>query len=498
MKPIENIAIVGGGTAGWIAAAILSNQFSKGECRIELVESDQIGTIGVGESTIPPFMELLANLGIDEKDFIRKTQASFKLGISFENWRTGSDKYFHPFGVITAGMNEYNFYQLWLKSNMLGEARQLQDYSPSSMMASQNKFILPQLVTGTPLADTRYALHLDASLVTKYLKEYAMARGVVRTEGKVISVSQTKSGDIASVELESGERIPAEFFIDCTGFNSLILDKTLKVEYEDWTHYLPCDRAVTVQTTSEGPTPPYTRAIAKDAGWMWKIPLQKRTGNGYVYSSRFCSDDQAKQTLLEGVSGQALIEPRVIPFKTGKRKQIWHKNCLGLGLAAGFIEPLESTALHLVVRGMFYLMRSFPDTSCSPILQAEYNRRVQMDYEEIRDFIVLHYCLTERDDTAFWRYCRDITLPDSLQYSLDFFKENGGIPEGVDLLFAPISWRSVCEGLGVRPRRPSPLIDEFDYSKAVATIDSFKVAMDTMIQRLPSHDRFIQDNCAVD
>lgn len=495
MKPIKKIAIVGGGSAGWIAAAILANQFKKQECRVELVESDQIGTIGVGESTIPPFLDLIKNLGIDERDFIKNTQASFKLGISFENWKTGADTYFHPFGAITAGMDEYNFYQLWLKSIQNGDNAELQDFSVSSVMAKHHRFVMPHLVSDTPLAETRYALHLDAALVTKYLQRYAIDRGVVRIEGKVVEVQQHTDGAIAAVMLESGEKISADFFIDCTGFRSLLLDRTLQVEYEDWSEYLPCDRAVTIQTENSGQVPPYTRAIAQDAGWMWKIPLQKRTGNGYVYASQYCSDDEALATLQKNIDGNALTEPRVIPFKTGKRKQVWHKNCLGLGLAAGFIEPLESTALHLVVRGMFYLMRSFPTTECSEVLRREYNRRVQLDYEEIRDFIVLHYCITQREDTEFWSYCKNMTIPSSLQTTLDYFNVYGSIPESIDPLFAPVSWRSVCEGMGVRPKGPSPLVDEFDYEKAMKVFGDFRMVINEMVQRLPTHDRFITDNC---
>ncbi len=495
MNPIKKIVIVGGGSSGWIAAAILANEFRNQKVHIELIESDEIGTIGVGESTIPPFLELLTSLNIDEKDFIQKTQASFKLGIQFANWRVKDESYFHPFGSISAGMTEFLFYHSWLKGKINGESFGLQDFSPSSIMAKHGRFFLPQSAGKTPVNEARYALHLDAKLAALYLREYAEALGVIRTEGKVIQVIKKADEFIEKVCLGSGRELSADFFIDCSGFHALIIEKTLAVSYCDWTNYLPCNRAVAVQTENIGDTLPYTRATARDHGWTWRIPLQYRTGNGYVYASNFCSDDEAVNTLLNVVEGDLLTEPRVIPFRTGVRDEIWKGNCLSLGLASGFIEPLESTAIHLVVRGMVHFMRQFPDADCDRALIKEYNRRMKMDYEEIRDFIVLHYCLTERDDTPFWRWCKNMELPPSLRETIELFKTQGGLPEAIDPLFSPVSWRSVCEGMGLRPVKYSSLINGLNFSDTCKHLNSYIETTNTFVKQLPTHDQFIQKNC---
>lgn len=502
MKPLQKILIVGGGTSGWIAASILAKHLAKTDgspssVQIQLVESEEIGTIGVGESTIPPFLEMLKTLEINEQEFIKYTQASFKLGIQFTDWRVKGESYFHPFGTISAGMKEYTFYQMWLKSFYQVDHFELQDFSPCYLMAKHGRFYLPQLADKTAIGEARYALHLDAKLVAEYLRNYAEARGVVRTEGKVMNVEQRDDGGIAKVILRNGDEIVADFFIDCSGFHALLIEKTLGSSYCDWTHYLPCDRAVAVQTENVGDTTPYTRATARDHGWTWRIPLQRRTGNGYVYASQFCSDDEAVNTLLSVVDGKTLIEPRIIPFKTGVRTELWKKNCLAIGLASGFIEPLESTAIHLVVRGVIHFMRNFPDKDCDKALIHQYNRRMTMEYEEIRDFIVLHYCLSEREDTPFWRWCKNMELPPSLQEMIDYFKVQGGLPEMVDPLFHPVSWRSVCEGMGLRPLKYSSLIEEMDYTTVRLRLIEYAERMENFVKKLPSHDRFIQEYCSV-
>ncbi|WP_416305328.1 tryptophan halogenase family protein [Neptunicella sp. SCSIO 80796] len=494
MQTITRYVIVGGGTTGWIAASILANQFRHQPVSIELIESEQIGTIGVGESTIPPFLELLRQLDIDEVDFIRKTQASFKLGIEFVDWRVKGESYFHPFGAITAGMDEYSFYQLWVKKHAQPHIGALQDFSVNSEMAKQHKFFLPQHQGQTPLTEARYALHLDASLVANYLREYAEQAGVKRIEGKITQVQQ-QDGHIQSVTLHNARQISGEFFIDCSGFNALLIGQSLEVDYLDWSAYLPCDRAVVAQTASTGQIIPNTRATASDAGWIWRIPLQSRVGNGYVYSSQFCSDEQAHQRLLQHLQGAPLTEPRVLHFKTGVRAKTWTGNCLSLGLAAGFIEPLESTAIHLVVRGMIHFMRNLPGMDCHSSLRSEFNRRMCMDYEEIRDFIVLHYCLTERQDTAFWQYCRQMALPDSLLHTLNYFKASGSLPEMLDPLFSPVSWRSVCEGMGVRPARHSVLVDELDTPKLDEHLRHYVESLQRFVSQLPTHGDFIKQHC---
>ncbi|MDN4501166.1 tryptophan 7-halogenase [Alteromonadaceae bacterium BrNp21-10] len=494
MNSISKYVIVGGGTTGWIAACVLANQFRDQACSIQLIESDQIGTIGVGESTIPPFLELLQSLNIDEVDFIKKTQASFKLGIEFNDWRVKGESYFHPFGSITAGMDEYSFYQLWLKKQRQNNLPGLQSFSINSVMAQQQKFFMPQQGQ-TPLADSRYALHLDATLVAKYLKNYALEAGVVRTEGKLVDVYQANK-HITKVTLDNGAEIRGDFFIDCTGFNALLIDKHMGVKYIDWSQYLPCDRAVVAQTKGPTEITPNTKASASDAGWIWRIPLQTRVGNGYVYASEYCTDEEAKATLLAQLDGELLTEPRVIHFKTGMREQVWQGNCLSLGLASGFIEPLESTAIHLVVRGMVHFMRNLPNKKCQAALRNEFNRRIRMDYEEIRDFIVLHYCLTQREDTPFWRYCKSMALPDSLQHTLDYFKASGSLPEQMDPLFSPVSWRSVCEGMGFSPESHSPLVNSQDNHQLTEQLQDYAESLTNFVEQLPSHTDFIQHHCA--
>ncbi len=495
MHALKKIVIVGGGSSGWISAAILASKLKPELCSIELIESEEIGTIGVGESTIPLFVDLLKQLDIDEVDFIKQVQASFKLGIEFIDWKQKGESYFHPFGIIGPGMDLHQFHQAWLKSKQQGSPYELQEFSACNIMAKHRRFFPPKSAIKTPIGDAAYALHLDARLVAEYLRNYAEARGVIRTEGMVVQVLQKDNGHIEKVILKNGTAVTGDFFIDCTGFKALLIEKTLGVGYHDWSHYLPCDRAVAVQTKNKGATVPFTRATARDSGWTWRIPLQHRTGNGYVYSSKFCSDEEAKATLLSVIDGELLTEPRVIPFLTGIRKQIWNKNCLSVGLAAGFIEPLESTAIHLVMRGVNMFLRFLPDQDCDQALMGEYNRRMTMDYEEIRDFIVLHYCLTQREDTAFWRHCKHMEIPPSLTTTINLFKSQGDLPKGVDLLFHDISWWSVCEGMGLRPAKYNSLVDNLDYDATQSLFKMFTEKLDELVQKLPTHDDFLRDNC---
>ena len=495
MDPLKKIVIVGGGTAGWIAAAALSHQLKPDVCQVELVESDEIGTIGVGESTIPPFIALIRNLGIDEAEFIRHTQASFKLGIYFSNWKQKDETYFHPFGVIGRRFDIHEFYQGWLKAKFHGSPHELQDFSPCHVMAKYGRFFPPEQAQKTPIGGAAYALHIDAKLAADYLRQYAEKRGVTRTEGMVEQVVRDERGFISHLVLRDGREIQGDFFIDCTGFRALLIEKSLGVGYTDWSNYLPCDRAIAVQTENQGDTVPYTRATARDAGWTWRIPLQHRTGNGYVYSSKFCSDDEARTTLLNAIDGEMLTEPRVIPFITGVRNEIWKNNCLSLGLASGFIEPLESTAIHLVARGIDFFLRFFPDRECLPALINEYNRRMTQDYEEIRDFIVLHYCTTQREDTAFWRWCKNMELPPSLRERIELFKSHGILREGVDELFHGASWQSVFEGMGIRPQNYCPRIDNLDFDLIQSTLAQAVSSIDTVVKKLPTHDDFLREHC---
>lgn len=493
MKSIQRIVILGGGTAGWLAAAMLSHHFRRELCRVELVESETVGTIGIGESTVPPFVGLIRRLGIDERDFVRATQATYKLGIKFVDWRHRDGRYFHPFGVLGGRIGSHDFYQCWLKARSLGETAGLQDFSPCSVMAENGRFYPPGRAWNTPIGGANYALHVDAGEVARYLRGYAEARGVVRTEGEVVRAHRRADGFIESLELADGRRLAGDFFIDCSGFRALLIGGTLGVGFNDWSDYLPCDRAVAVKTRRTEPAPPYTLATARRAGWTWRIPLRHTVGHGYVYAGRFSSDAQARSTLLQALEGSPpLDEPRLIPFMTGHRREIWAKNCLALGLASGFVEPLESTSIHMIGRGMDFFLRYFPDRDCDPALIREYNRRVIADYEEVRDFILLHYCTTAREDSPFWRWCRQITLPDSLRERIELFRSHGALRDGVDELFRATSWQSVFEGMGIRPGKYCPRVDHLEPEQIRAGLQTARAAIRGMVRSLPSHDEYLR------
>jgi tryptophan halogenase len=495
-QPIQQFVIVGGGTAGWIAAATLANIFKGKDVAIKLIESAEIGIIGVGEATIPPFLATLHSLGLDEAEFIKATQGSFKLGIRFEDWHQLGEHYFHPFGTLGRSIDGHEFFQCWLKAQAEGDNTPLMAHSPESVLSDHGKFFLPHKAMGTALAGTHYALHLDSTLVGQYLRTFAEKLGVVRVEGHVESVQQTPEGDIAAVVLKDGQRIDGEFFIDCSGFRGLLIEQALHTGYDDWSAYLPCNRAVTVQTKNIAAPTPYTTSTAKEAGWIWRIPLQHRTGNGYVFCDKFCSDEEATATLLAAVEGEQITAPRIIPFVTGIRKQAWNRNCLALGLAQGFLEPLESTAIHLVSKTLALFVRMFPDRNCNPVLRTEFNRRVRADYEEIRDFLVLHYCTTERNDSPFWRWCQtEMTVAPSLQRKLEFFRAAGGLIPGTEELFQPTSWYAVFAGMGQMPASYNPTVDALDYPKLAMSMQRGKDAILAAALKQPDHADFIAEFC---
>lgn len=498
MNSIKKIVILGGGTSGWMAASMLAAHLKRELCEIELVESDDIGSIGVGESTIPPVVRLINSLGIDEQEFIRETQACYKLGIKFVDWRERNQSYFHPYGVIGKRIGTQDFYQCWLKSTMEGERYDLQDFSPCSVMAANERFFLPSQAMNTPIGGAGYAVHLDAKLVAKYLRNYSEQRGVVRSEGNCANVLRKENGFIEAIELADGRKIQGDFFIDCSGFKGLLIDKAMGVEFEDWSNYLPCDRAIVVKTQVAGSRVPYTTATARKAGWAWRIPLRNGTGHGYVYSSKFCSDADAKTTLFRHLDAPRINDPRVISFATGRRKEFWKHNCLALGLAAGFVEPLESTAIHLMARGMDFFLRYFPDAECDTTLQREYNRRMAADYEEVRDFIVLHYCTTQREDSEFWRWCKNMELPETLQERIELFKGHGILREGNDELFRSTSWQSVFEGMGIRPQKYCPRVDNLDYEQISETLKVASSAILNMVKNLPTHDDYLVQHYGVE
>lgn len=505
-KSLKSICIVGGGTAGWMAATLLTTALRGSGIQITVVESADIATIGVGESTVPSMMDFLQACQINLKEFIQATSASFKLGIRFDDWSAPGSRYFHPFGRVGKDINGFDFYQAWLKSVADGETTRWLDHSPSAIMAEQERFMLrpplspySQSQNGQPenwvLSSYAHALHLDAVQVGHYLRELAVKRGVTRIAATVNKVIVDEMAFIRTLALDNGGLVSSDFFIDCTGFTGLLIAQTLQVGYEDWSDYLPCNRAVAVQTENVGNPVPYTIATALEAGWSWKIPLQHRTGNGYVFSSRFCSDDNAVATLLNRLNGNMLNEPRIIPFVTGKRHKIWHNNCLALGLAAGFLEPLESTAIHLVYKTLVHFIKHFPDRDFDSDSEHAFNQKIDVDYQEIRDFIVLHYCTSARVDSEFWRWCQNMPVPASLAEKLALFRKRGQIEHVPGQFFTSDSWCSILEGMNIRPQKYHPLLDAFNQQSLASTLtENVRIIRETVL-KMPGHHDYIQAHC---
>jgi tryptophan halogenase len=493
---IKTIYIVGGGTAGWMAATLLSTALRGNNIQVAVIESPDIATIGVGESTVPSMMDFLQASQINLKEFIQATSATFKLGIRFDDWLTPGKSYFHPFGKVGKDINGFDFYQTWLKSLADGQTTRWVDHSPSAIMAENERFMLrPSQNTDWVLSSYAHSLHLDAIQVARYLRDLCHKRGVTRIESTVKNVIVDQKKFIKSLELDNGSTVSSDFFIDCTGFTGLLIDKALKVGYEDWSDYLPCNRAVTVQTEHVSNPVPYTIATAQEAGWSWKIPLQHRTGNGYVFSSQFCSDEQAIETLLNSVSGKLINEPKIIPFVTGKRKKIWHNNCLALGLAAGFVEPLESTAIHLVYKTLVHFIKHFPDSDFDSHNEQTFNQKIDADYQEIRDFIILHYCTSERDDSDFWRWCQNMPVPESLSGKIRLFRERGNLEHTQGQFFTSDSWCSILEGMNIRPQKYHPLIDGFDSQGLANTLNKNVENIRSTVLKMPIHYDYIQAHC---
>jgi tryptophan halogenase len=498
---LKSICIVGGGTSGWMAATLLSTVLRGSSIKITVIESADIASIGVGESTVPSMMEFVQTCQINLKEFIQATSATFKLGIRFDDWFAQGENYFHPFGRVGKDVNGFDFYQVWLKSLADGQTASWLDYSPSAIMAKHQRFMLrPQhLQSGQAenwvLSSYAHALHLDAVQVARYLRELCQKRGVTRIEATVNKVIVDDKDFIRRLELDNGSTIENDFFIDCTGFKGLLIENALHVGYEDWSHYLPCDRAVVVQAATDGQPVPYTIATAREAGWTWKIPLQHRTGNGYVYSSRFCSDKQATETVLNSVSGKLLSKAKIISFVTGKRKKIWHNNCLALGLAGGFLEPLESTAIHLVYKTLVHFIKHFPDRDFDADNEQTFNQLINSDYQEIRDFIILHYCTSGRDDSTFWRWCQNMPVPESLREKIRIFRQNGQLGHTHGQFFSSDSWCSILEGMKIRPQKHHPLLDAFSSQDLAKTLnDNVQTIQDTVL-KMPSHHDYIQAHC---
>jgi tryptophan halogenase len=493
---IRKLVIVGGGTAGWMAAALFAKLFGD-TLSITLIESEAIGTVGVGEATIPPIQTYNQALGFDENDFIRQTQGTIKLGIEFQDWGRPGDRYMHAFGGIGHHHALSPFVHYFLRAKAAGSTDSLWDYSLNWRASCERKFDRLDRIEGTPLTGLNYAFHFDASLYAKYLRAYAERAGVIRREGKIVDVTLRGSdGFIESVTMDDGAKIDGELFIDCSGFRGLLIGEALKTRYIDWTHWLPCDRAIAVQSENVGEPRPYTQSIAHQAGWQWRIPLQHRTGNGHVFSSAHISEDEATAVLLANLEGRRINEPRVIRFTTGRREKMWHKNCVAVGLASGFLEPLESTSIHLIQSSVVKLATLFPDKGFDPAYVEEYNRQVIDEFEGIRDFIILHYHANKRTDSAFWEQCREMSVPDSLSRRINLFRETGRIFREQNELFHEVGWLQVMMGQNIIPERYDHMADALPEADLNEFLANLKTIMQGAVSRLPSHADFIARNCA--
>ena len=490
MKPIKHVVIAGGGTAGWITAALLNKVLGK-VINITLIESSAIGTVGVGEATIPPIIQLNNALGINEQDFINATNASIKLGIEFENWKTQSHSYMHAFGSFGKDFPFCDFYNFWLKGQVTGCEDELWDFSLNYQAAKQHRFAPLNTIPNTQLPGLSYAYHFDATLYAEYLKKLAISRGVKHIDAKIDHVEQCYTGNIKSLTLNNDSQISGDLFIDCTGLRALLIEQTLNTGFIDWSHYLPCDSAVAVQTQSTNELKPYTRSIAHSAGWQWQIPLQSRIGNGLVYCSRYLSDDDAKQLLLKSLPAESITEPRIIKFKTGRRLKQWHKNVVAVGLSSGFLEPLESTSIHLIQTAVTRLIKLFPHNGISDALVTQFNKQSVIEIEHIRDFIILHYRLTEREDTPFWRQCMQMDIPNSLTHKLSLFKQTGKVVREDDELFAEVAWQQVMIGQGLIPDDYNSIVDSLSDDQLSDLFSTLKTLINSTVAQLPTHQNFL-------
>lgn len=490
---IERVVILGGGTAGWMTATALSKTFGR-QLSITLLESDEIGTVGVGEATIPTIHWFNELIGLDEAAFVAATKASFKLGIEFVDWARPGHRYFHPFGQYGVALPGVPFHHRWLKAQAEGSDVPLSAFSLTTRLALDNRFAKPSGQARSILSTLGYAYHFDAGLYARHLRSLAEAGGVVRVEGKLRSVERNgETGFIEALTNERGERLPGDLFIDCSGFRALLIEGELHAGYEDWSHWLPCDRAVAVPCARVAETTPYTRSTARAAGWQWRIPLQHRTGNGYVYSSAFIGDDAAAATLLANLDGEALADPRFLRFTAGRRKRTWLGNVVAIGLASGFLEPLESTSIHLIQSGIAKLLALFPDRDCDPGLAQRYDASLAADMDDIKDFLILHYHATQDKPEPLWEHCRHMALPDALVAKIDQYRRSGRLILGSDDLFRDASWLAVLNGQGVTATSYNPVADVLDAGVNRAQLQQVADVVARAAPTLPKHDAAIAE-----
>lgn len=490
-EKIEKILIVGGGTSGWMTAAALAHFLDNKGYLITLVESEDIGTVGVGEATLPHLRFFNQKLGIDEAEFMAATNATYKMGIEFSNWGELGDSYIHPFGEYGREINGIAFHQYWLRQYLRGRVKSIDNYSLPVVAAAQQKFMFPMDDERSIFSTYSYAFHIDAGLYATFLRRYCENLGVKRVEGKVVTVTQGEAAELRSIQLESGEIIEADLFIDCSGFRGILIEQTLKTGYENWSHWLPCNKAVAAPSELNGPLLPYTKAIAQQAGWRWRIPLQHRTGNGHVYCSDFISDQEACDILVGGIEGKLVADPKFLQFTTGKRKKTWNKNCIAIGLSGGFLEPLESTSIYLIQIAIMKLIELFPDKAIDSAVVKEFNRQMDMEYLRVRDFLILHYHATKRNDTAFWDYCRNMTIPDELVHKMALFRERGYVVEYQGGLFLEPSWVAVYLGQGVLPNNFDPRVNWMSDQQLDKTMLEIEALVERAAMQMPRHDQFL-------
>ena len=486
------VVVAGGGTAGWMAAAAIARTLGR-MVEVTLVESEAIGTVGVGESTIPPLVTYNRLLGINEAEFMAATAATFKLGILFDGWHTADSRYFHSFGTTGRDHWSAGFQHYWLNGRTRGHDQPYDDYCTELVAALQGKF------AHLPGDATNYAYQLDSGRYAQFLRKMAERDGTRRIEGRIASVElDSDSGDIAALLLDGDRRVEGDLFLDCTGFRALLIEGALHAGYDDWTHWLPCDAAIAVQTDSVGPPLPYTRAMAHDAGWQWRIPLQHRVGNGIVYCSRYLDRDAALDRLLGNVEGAVRTEPNFLRFTTGARRRQWHRNCVAIGLSGGFMEPLESTSIHLIQRAVLRLLRLFPHGTIRPADVAEFNDQQLQDMEQIRDFLILHYKVTDRRDSPFWRQCGAMNVPTTLQQKIDLFRQSGRVFRRNEELFGENSWVQVMMGQGIVPEGYHPIADKLSDGELDRLLSMIRRQVADTVATMPPHGDYVARYCPAD